>query len=318
LSRWVSFRDIKNQIRMEDVLGMYGVRLNATGAGLFRGLCPLPMHESASENSFSIDARRNIWACHSQSCMAARGNVGGNVLDFVASMQGCSIREAALLLQDRFSVPINGVPLVREERAVPVEVNQVLRFRLSNLRPQHPYLIGRGVDLATACHFGIGYYDGPGLMANRVVIPIHNDCGKLVAYAGRAVADGDQPKYRFPSRFRKSLELFNLHRIQGNGTVVVVEGFFDCVRVYQSGFRNVVAVMGCTISTPQIRQLKRACSSVVLLLDGDSAGRKGADAIARRLDGKAGVAVVQLPDGRQSDNLTAAELRELLSKDYRP
>ncbi|MFO0367502.1 MAG: toprim domain-containing protein [Acidobacteriota bacterium] len=80
--------------------------------------------------------------------------------------------------------------------------------------------------------------------------------------------------------------------------LLVVEGFFDCVRVYQSGFRNVVALMGCTISPPQIRQLHRACSSVVLLLDGDPAGRKGADAIARGLDGKVDVAIVQLPDGR--------------------
>ena len=72
-------------------------------------------------------------------------------------------------------------------------------------------------------------------MAGRVVIPIHDENGFLVAYAGRSV-DQTDPKYRFPPRFRKSLVLSNLHRAAAEGkSVIVVEGFFDCLNVYEAG-----------------------------------------------------------------------------------
>ena len=71
-------------------------------------------------------------------------------------------------------------------------------------------------------------------MAGRVVIPIHDENGFLVAYAGRSLDETD-PKYRFPPRFRKSLVLFNLHRAAAEGkSVIVVEGFFDCFKVHQA------------------------------------------------------------------------------------
>ena len=51
-------------------------------------------------------------------------------------------------------------------------------------------------------------------MHDRIVIPIHNREGELVAYAGRSI-DGSEPRYKFPAGFHKSLELFNLHRVTG-------------------------------------------------------------------------------------------------------
>jgi len=73
-----------------------------------------------------------------------------------------------------------------------------------------------------------------GLLRGRIVIPIHNASGELIAYAGPAI-DGQEPKYRFPAGFRKSLVLFNLHRaIATNGkTMIAVEGFFDTIAVHQ-------------------------------------------------------------------------------------
>ena len=72
-------------------------------------------------------------------------------------------------------------------------------------------------------------------MQNRIVIPIHNADGLLVAYAGRAI-DGSEPRYKFPAGFRKSLELFNLHRVGREASVVLVEGLFDCMKVSQAGY----------------------------------------------------------------------------------
>ena len=80
-------------------------------------------------------------------------------------------------------------------------------------------------------------------MEERIVIPIHNEDGILVAYAGRSLSQSE-PRYRFPTRFRKSLVLFNLHRaIQRGKSVIMVEGFFDCFKVHQAGFPCVVALM---------------------------------------------------------------------------
>lgn len=82
-------------------------------------------------------------------------------------------------------------------------------------------------------------------MKGRLVIPIHNRAGDLVAYAGCSI-DNSEPKYRFPRGFLKSPELFNLHwaLTMGSRDVVVVEGYFDCVNVHQAGIPHVVAMKG--------------------------------------------------------------------------
>jgi hypothetical protein len=97
--------------------------------------------------------------------------------------------------------------------------------------------------------FGVGFFPNRGVMQNRSVIPIHKAKGELVAYAGRTI-DGSEPRYRFPAGFHKSLELFNLHRVRGELSVILVEGFFDCMKVTQAGFPR-VALMGSTMSKTQ-------------------------------------------------------------------
>jgi len=107
----------------------------------------------------------------------------------------------------------------------------------------------------------------------RIVIPIHNEKGELIAYAGRSI-DGAEPKYKLPPGFKKSEVLFNLHRVlqKGKGTdlVIVVEGFFDVMMVCQASFANVVALMGASMSEAQEKLLSQF-KHVVLFLDGDQA-----------------------------------------------
>lgn len=122
-------------------------------------------------------------------------------------------------------------------------------FVLRGVDSSHPYLTARGILLKTAVLFGVGFYSGPGLMSGRVVIPIHDASGTLVAYAGRAI-DGAVPKYRLPAGLLKSQLLFNFHRAAAvnEPAVVVVEGFFDCIKVHQAGVGSVVALMGTALS----------------------------------------------------------------------
>jgi len=314
---WVDFKKLKADVAIEQVLAHYGVHLRRIGATELRGRCPLPTHTSArSRDSFAVNIARNVWSCRSLSCMQARGGrPGGNILDFVALMEGCSIRDAALRLQgwsgaapERFIVP-------RESRPDPIaSENPPLRFALQYIDATHPYLTSRGVTPHTVRTFGLGFYMGKGLLRGRIVIPIHSQSGELIAYAGRAI-NGQEPKYRFPAGFRKSLVLFNLHRALGTEarTVIVVEGFFDTLAVHQAGYPAVVALMGSTISRYQAALLSMHFDRVVLMLDGDEAGRQGARNIADTLGTRISVSALSLDDGRQPDELTPRELQQLLA-----
>jgi len=327
-SRWVDFKAVKQGVSIEMALAYYGAMLRRIHGPYLRGRCPLPSHSSKNSNqSFIVDTEKNAWVCHSDSCLASRdGHSGGNVLDFVAAMERCSIRDAALKLQDWFSVVSTPAPRAQvvsvAKRADPStetaagEGNRPLPFTLRGTDLNHPYLAGRGVDAKTAAHFGIGFYPGKGSMEGRIVIPIHNEDGVLVAYAGRNIGPSE-PRYKFPVRFRKSLVLFNLHRAVHHGkAVIVVEGFFDCLKLYQVGFPCVVALMGCTLSHRQEALLVENFREVTLMLDGDSAGRRAGALVAARLVSKLAVRVVEVPLGTQPDQLSADQIHCLCDPDF--
>ena len=315
-AEWVDFKGVKAKASMETVLSHYDVRLRRVGGDEFRGKCPLPTHSSTSSNdSFSVSFTRNAWSCQSASCIAARsGRVGGNVFDFVAEMEHCSIREAALHLQH--SLAENQIPRAasRNEESVPYTPdNRPLSFTLRNIDHQHPYIASRGLGEDTARYFGVGYYDGNGFLRGRVVIPIHNEHGELVAYSGRAI-DQTKPKYRLPAGFRKSHLLFNLHRAiqKGNRTLILVEGFFDTFKIHQAGHHNVAALMGSKLSDRQADLNGTYFDEVILMLDADEAGKAGATAAATALSSIVAVQVVELGSGSQPDRLTSQGIDQLL------
>jgi DNA primase len=237
----------------------------------------------------------------------------------VAELEQCPAREAALRLQRRYVAgalaPAPRQPetgegkLVTEKR----EVNPVLPFFLPGLVAEHPYVSGRGLSRETASRFEIGYHAGPGIMTGRLAIPIHDEHGRLVAYCGRSIA-AEPPRYKFPAGFRKSAVLFNYHRAAGGNDrrVVVVEGFFDCMRVHQAGFASVVALMGAALSRQQADLLAGRFAEIVLMLDGDPAGQAGACDAASRLGARSSVRQVVLAPGRQPDQISDKEIRQAL------
>ena len=87
---WVDYRAVKAAVSMEMALASYGIQLHRLDRDYFRGRCPLPAHTSkSSRQSFIVNITKNAWACHSGSCVAARGRIGGNVLDFISAMENC-------------------------------------------------------------------------------------------------------------------------------------------------------------------------------------------------------------------------------------
>jgi len=237
-------------------------------------------------------------------------------------MERCSLRQAGLLLAEWFAVTTKvrilestmdhekTAQLIREKE----RLTAPLKFTLRPVDSGHAYLRERGIETQTAAHFGVGYYAAPGLLQGRVVIPIHNERGQLLAHAGRSI-DGTGPKYKLPTDFAKSRVLFNLHRAMAprQKTIVVVEGFFDCLKVHQAGMPCVVALMGCSLSERQETLLLRSFRNIALMLDADSAGVHGSAVIADRLGKHCAVQIVGLATGQQPDRLSTPEIHRALS-----
>lgn len=314
MTNWINFETIKRRVPITTALERYGIQgLRRSGKTHLRGRCPL--HGGEGQDTFHVDTAEQIFHCFS--CQA-----GGSVLDLVSAMEKCDLRQAAERLAGWQTLPLTRAePVTRiEKRTVTKKSKSIpqLGFRLRGVDCRHPYLSNRGIQEATAVEFGVGYYSGPGLMQHRLVIPIEDEIGRLVGYCGRSL-DGSEPRYKYPLGFPKSQLVFNLHRAAATrqSTIIVVEGFFDCLKVYQAGFRCVAALMGSALYEDQCRLLVERFNSIILMLDGDATGRRASSAIAPILAAHRHLSVVELPDGTQPDQLTTQAFQRILGLERR-
>jgi DNA primase len=192
---------------------------------------------------------------------------------------------------------------------------------LEKLEKQHQFLTDRGLSAETIETFGVGFCS-KGMMAGRIAIPIANDKGEVVAYAGRLPGEPSEesPKYKLPPGFRKSLELFNIERAikePADQPLVIVEGFFDCMALHQNGCRKVVALMGTTLSTEQedlIVKHTDANTHVIVMLDEDDAGRATRSEIAGRLAFYLFVTIHKFgKEGQQPSDLSEEDVQLVLA-----
>lgn len=147
---------------------------------------------------------------------------------------------------------------------------------------------------------------------NRLLFPIRDIRGRTVGFGGRVLGDGE-PKYlNSPESqiFHKRQLLYNLdsarHAIRKAGSVVVVEGYFDVLRLVEVGIENVVAPLGTAFAEEQAQLAKRYCQNVILLYDSDTAGLRAtfraADVLLRV---GLRVCIATLPPGEDPDTLAA-------------
>ncbi len=144
---------------------------------------------------------------------------------------------------------------------------------------------------------------------NRIMFPIRNHHGDVIAFSGRALGH-DEPKYlNSPETpiFNKSELLFNFHQarqaIRKKGQAVLFEGFADTISASAAGVDNGVATMGTSLTDDHIRTLKRNCSEVLICYDSDKAGLNAANRSAEMIQ-EAGMAVkiALMPDGLDPDD----------------
>jgi DNA primase len=300
---------VKEDASFEQILDSYGVKTRGAGSKRM-ALCPF---HPDTKPSCSIHLERKVFYCFG--CGAT-----GSVLDFVAKIENVSIREAA----ER----IDHLCRIRREEAVPqrregtrdgrdqdlsVRPLRPLRFRLT-LDPSHPYLAGRQISPEVAATFGLGYCSH-GTMKGRICIPIHDQRGVLVAYAGRWPGDDvpeSIPKYDLPRGFQKRRVLFGLHRVAGAEHLVLVEGYWSVFRLHALGI-SAVALMGRTLFPQQeALLLQSGIRMLTLLLDGDGPGRAATEQLLPQLAKRFFVRAVSLPDGAEPDTVPEQFLLEAL------
>ena len=150
------------------------------------------------------------------------------------------------------------------------------------------------------------YYDK---FRNRVMCPIRDAMGRVVAFSGRTLGD-DRAKYMNSTDspvFNKSRQFYGLDlardAIRKSRTVLVVEGNFDVIRMHQEGFGHTVAALGTAVTADHVRVLARLAETIVLVFDGDAAGRQAAfRSMETFLDADVEPRVVILADGEDPDS----------------
>ncbi len=117
---------------------------------------------------------------------------------------------------------------------------------------------------------------------DRIMIPIHDLEGNVLGFTGRIYKDSNNPKYinsKESEIFKKGKVLFNFHRaknhVRNAHELIIVEGNMDALKMYASGFKNVIALMGTALTSDQVDAIKKLRCKVILMMDNDSAGKLG-------------------------------------------
>lgn len=156
----------------------------------------------------------------------------------------------------------------------------------------------------------------------RIMFPVLDLSGRVIAFSGRILGPGKEAKYvnsPASSIFDKGRTFYHLYQakesIQKSRTAVLVEGYLDVIGLVSKGIDNVVASMGTAVTENHIRNMKKFADRFLLLLDGDSAGRKGA-LHGAELCLKEGLecSVVMLPEGKDPFDLSKTLGRQELQK----
>jgi DNA primase len=330
-------QQLKSSIDIVRVIQDY-VRLKKVGSR-YSGLCPFHNEKTPS---FTVTPALQFYYCHG--CHA-----GGDIFTFIQQMEHVSFLEARNLLAERNGIPLPKRTEYADEdtklRAAVYAMHEIAQeeFRAQLAGPAgaeaRAYLAKRGVRPEIAEHFGLGYAgkglarvleargfsrqqieasglvgrreDGTAydLFRNRLMFPIHNESGKIIAFGGRALDPNEKAKYiNSPETaiYKKKATLYNLHRakeaIRKADRVILVEGYMDVIGVYASGIREVIATCGTALTREQILNFRRHSQKIVLNFDPDNAGSDAAEkSIQLLLAESMHIRIVQLAGGLDPD-----------------
>lgn len=309
---------LKSSIDIVKVIGEY-VRLERKGAtGRYSGLCPFHQEKTPS---FSVNQAKQFYKCFGcgvagdvlKFVMEHDGLTFPETLRFLAERYGIPMPQrneysdadsrmrAALfemheIAADIFRENLRGAQGAEaraylQRRGIAQELidtfglglsdasGQVLVRRFTERRFSNEQIEASG--LVRRRNEGPGHFDA---FRGRLMFPIHNESGKVIAFGGRSMREDEQPKYlNSPETpiYKKTSVLYNLHRardaMRKGNRAVLVEGYMDVIGVYTAGVKEVVASCGTALTNPQVRSLHRHADSVIVNFDPDNAGQNAAE-----------------------------------------
>ena len=283
------------------------VELRSKGRDLW-GLCPFHNEKSPS---FKVDAEKGFFKCFG--CDAKGDGITFIMRKLGFSYQDAVLYLAE---KYGINIEYDGESNMHSKDILTLhdEIQKISRklFYTSAGQEARNYIINRSFNDDDFNEFGIGYlssdvdysgiykmfpkdilynsgffkeskYGAPyARFFNRLMLPIKNVTGSIAAFAGRSL-DGSNPKYlnsAESSVFHKGYTLFNIDKakdaMKQSRQALIVEGYFDVMRLYKNGFKNAVAPMGTALTHEQISLLKRYAEEITVMFDGDSAGEKAA------------------------------------------
>ena len=302
----------------------------------WKGLCPF--HDDKNP---SMQVSPEMGWFHCFACGAK-----GDVFDWVMRSEHVEFHEALKILAAEAGVELARQrgpkgPSEAWEAAMSAALG-FFRQEVARSREAREYLVKRGIDETTAEQWELGYApDVNGALATylqkqgcslveseklflvrrdpaggyydqfrgRLIFPIRDERGKLVAFGGRLLGDG-QPKYINSSDtplYSKGKVLYGMHKargeLAGGADAVLVEGYLDVIACHRAGVTTALASLGTALAEDHARLLKRWCKRVVVLYDQDPAGIKAAERACEVIEGAGLLArVAVLPAGDDPDS----------------
>jgi hypothetical protein len=264
-SKFVNFSEVKASVNITQILDHFDLledlKKEPTG---YAGSCPFC--DSSSPRPFRASEDKNCFNC--LSC-----KTGGNILDFVVEMEDCTIREAALRIQEWFGLETKssakrsprkkkiGRKKARGEPDAPAEPKKPkpLGFTLE-LDDQHEWFDEEGIDPATVVEFGLGFC-GKGTMQGCIAFPVYDESHELTGYVGYDLSKSEQDDeypWRFPKQLDTSRLVYNYSRTDptGEGELVLARDPLDLILRWQDGEKRIVALLNDTISAAQVKILE--------------------------------------------------------------
>ncbi|HEY2343609.1 MAG TPA: DNA primase [Chthoniobacteraceae bacterium] len=333
---------VKQQADIVRVIGEY-VRLKKSGAN-FTGLCPFHQEKTPS---FAVHPVKQIYHCFGcgaggdvfKFVMEMEKSPFPEAIRTVAEKCGIAIPKPRERSPEERRE--------NQQRSALVEMHRETAAYFARALHDSPegkvaaaYLEDRGLDREAMKRFGLGFapssgdallrflkqkypeklLDVSGLISRdqsgraydrfrrRIMFPITNESGKVIAFGGRAMGD-DTPKYMNSPEtpiYTKSTVLYHLDRakeaLRQSDFAVLVEGYMDAIAVARAGIANVVASCGTSLAEPQIRLLGRFTRRVIVNYDPDTAGQAATErSISLLLESEFDVRVLALPGKADPD-----------------
>ena len=341
-----SIENLKNVVDIADVVGSY-IPLKKSGANF---VCVCPFHND-KHPSMSVSPSKGIYHCFS--CKA-----GGDAIKFVMEYEKLGYVEAIEKLASIYNISLEYTSSKNElktDKKILENLNLHYKTLLYKNPEAINYLKSRSITDAIIEKWELGWaaasqntlnllqneniepkealevgaikQNESGYYAsfiNRITFPIYNHLGRLVGFGGRTISDNPAKYINSPQSqiFDKSKIFYGYDKakseIYRSQSMVICEGYMDCIMLHAAGVSNAVAVLGTALTQKHIPLIKRGDIKVTLSFDSDDAGVNAAFKSARllmehQIDGK----VVLISGGKDPAELVASskdqELRDMLS-----